>query len=91
MHLKRLCFCYERVRALEGAAINHDAQVTPLTDPVTGQSSRQPFRVQGSVRPSRQPFRVQGFDRPMSRSMKALDTAAKKDFPDAYLVAVWRG
>jgi hypothetical protein len=29
------------------------------------------------------------FDRPMNRFLKALDTAAKKDSPDAYLVAVW--
>jgi hypothetical protein len=29
------------------------------------------------------------FDRPMNRFMKTLDGAVKKDFGDAYLVAVW--
>jgi hypothetical protein len=29
------------------------------------------------------------FDRPMNRFMKALDAEVKKDFPDAYVVAVW--
>jgi hypothetical protein len=33
--------------------------------------------------------RADKFDRPMNRFLKALDTAAKKDSPDAYLVAVW--
>jgi hypothetical protein len=29
------------------------------------------------------------FDRPMNRFMKALDGAVKKEFDDAYVVAVW--
>jgi hypothetical protein len=29
------------------------------------------------------------FDRPMNRFMKGLDAAVKKDFEDAYIVAVW--
>jgi hypothetical protein len=29
------------------------------------------------------------FDRPMNRFMKGLDAAIKKDFEDAYIVAVW--
>jgi hypothetical protein len=33
--------------------------------------------------------RADKFDRPMNRFMKTLDTQMKKDFPDAYAVAVW--
>jgi hypothetical protein len=33
--------------------------------------------------------RADKFDRPMNRFLKALDAAAKKDLPGAYLVAVW--
>ncbi len=33
--------------------------------------------------------RADKFDRPMNRFMKTLDGAVQKDFPDAYVVAVW--
>jgi hypothetical protein len=33
--------------------------------------------------------RADKFDRPMNRFMKTLDAAVKKDFGDAYVVAVW--
>ena len=33
--------------------------------------------------------RADKFDRPMNRFMRALDAAVQKDFPDAYVVAVW--
>jgi hypothetical protein len=34
-------------------------------------------------------LRADKFDRPMNRFLKGLDQAVAKDFPDAYVVAVW--